>query len=195
MKKKKIILLVILIIILSGCKIQSQNPGELELVKEDFELDLKDSFDANDVKDFGANVYSFKGAKDSKLRLKLSCFDKGGEDEIFDSALPKIGECEKLGIAMTSNNISLYEISDKKISLILGADFEDRIFTDKRTNAYTWTDGGVIKKDEPLSIFESYSTYSKDLIVSSQWKEDIKSGLIKDLSALVLELSISDDEK
>lgn len=96
---------------------------------------------------------------------------------------------------MTSNNISLYEISDKKISLILGVDFEDRIFTDKKTKAYTWTDGGVVKKDEPLSIFESYSTYSKDLIVSSQWKEDIKSGLKKDLSALALELSISDDEK
>lgn len=77
----------------------------------------------------------------------------------------------------------------------MGADFGDRILTDKRTNAYTWTDGGVVKKDEPLSIFESYSTYSKDLIVSSQWKEDIKSGLTKDLSALVLELSISDDEK
>lgn len=195
MKKKKIILLVILIIILSGCKIQSQNPGELELVKEDFELDLKDSFDTNDVKDFGANVYSFKGANDNKLRLKLRCFDKGGEDEIFDIALPKIGEGEKLGIAMTSKSLSLYEISDKKISLILGADFKETIFTNKRTNAYSWTDGGVVIKGEPLSIFESYSTYSKDLIVSSQWKEDIKSGLKKDLSALVLELSISDDEK
>ena len=195
MKKKKIILLVFLMIILTACKIQSQNPEELELVKEDFELDLKDGFDADNVVDFGANVYSFKGANDNKLRLKLSCFDKGGEDEIFDIALPKIGKGEKLGIAMTSNNINLYEISDKKISLILGADFKDRIFTDKRTNAYTWTDGGVVKKDEPLSIFESYSTYSKDLIVSSQWKEDIKSGLKKDLSALELELSISDDEK
>ena len=89
----------------------------------------------------------------------------------------------------------MYEISDKKISLILGADFGDRIFTDRKTKAYTWTDGGVVKKDEPLSIFESYSIYSKDLIVSSQWKEDIKSGLNKDLSALVLEIDLVSDEK
>ena len=195
MKKKKIILLVFLMIILTACKIQSQNPRELELVEEDFELDLKDGFDADNVVDFGANVYSFKGTNDKKLRLKLSCFDKGGKDEIFDIALPEIGKGEKLGIAMTSNKISLYEISDKKISLILGADFGDRIFTEEKTNAYTWTDGGVVKNDEPLSIFESYATYSKDLIVSSQWKEDIKSGLEKNLSALVLEIYLESDEK
>lgn len=192
---KKNVLLVFCMIFLAACKIQSQNPGEVELVKEDFELDLKNGFETDDVVDFGANVYSFKGAKNANFRLKLTCFDKGGEDEIFDIAFPKIAEGEKLGIEMTSNNISMYEISDKKISLILGADFGDRIFTDKRTNAYTWTDGGVVKKDEPLSIFESYSTYSKDLIVSSQWKEDIKSGLKKDLSALVLELKLDDREK
>lgn len=195
MKKKKIILLIFCMIILAACKIQSQKPGEVELVKEDFELDLKSRFEARDVVDFGANVYSFKGAKDSKLRLKLRCFDKGGEDEIFDIELPKIDEGAKLGISMTSNNISMYEISDKKISLILGADFGDRIFTDKRTKAYTWTDGGVVKKDEPLSIFESYSTYSRNLTISSQWKEDIKSGLNKDLSALVLEIDLVSDEK
>lgn len=195
MKKKNIVLLVFCMIIVASCKIQSQNPEELELVKEDFELDLKSRFEARDVVDFGANVYSFKGAKDSKLRLKLSCFDKGGEDEIFDIALPKIDEGAKLGIAMTSNNISMYEISDKKISLILGADFGDRIFTDKRTKAYTWTDGGVVKIGEPFTLFESYSTYSKDLIVSSQWKEDIKSGLNKDLTALVLEIDLVSDEK
>lgn len=195
MKKKKIILLVFLMIIITACKIQSQNPEVLELVKEGFELDLKDGFDADNVVDFGANVYSFKGTNDKKPRLKLSCFDKGGKDEIFDIALPKIGEGEKLGIAMTSNKISLYEISDKKISLILGADFGDRIFTEEKTNAYTWTDGGVVKNDEPLSIFESYSTYSKDLIVSSQWKEDIKSGLKKDLSVLVLAIYLENNEK
>lgn len=194
MKKKNTLLSLLLIVILAACKIESQNSGEVKLIKEDFDLDIMDKFDGGNIVDFGANVYSFKGAKDSKLRLKIRCFDKGGEDEIFDIELPKIGEDAKLGIAMTSNNISLYEISDKKISLILGVDFGDRIFTDKRTNADIWTDGGVVKKDEPLSIFESYSTYSEDLIVSSQWKEDIKSGLKKDLSGLVLELYLESDE-
>ena len=37
---KKIVLLVIFMIIFASCKIESQNPGEFELVKEDFELDL-----------------------------------------------------------------------------------------------------------------------------------------------------------
>ena len=194
MKKKNTLLSLLLIVVLAACKIGSQNSGEVKLIKEDFELNIMDKYDGGNIVDFGANVYSFKGAKDSKLRLKIRCFDKGGEDEIFDIELPKIGEDAKLGIAMTSNNISLYEISDKKISLILGVDFGDRIFTDKRTNADIWTDGGVVKKDEPLSIFESYSTYSEDLIVSSQWKEDIKSGLKKDLSGLVLELYLESDE-
>ena len=107
---KKIVLLVIFMIIFASCKIESQNPGEFELVKEDFDLYLKNGFETRDVVDFGANVYSFKGEKDSKLRLKLRCFDKGGEDEIFDIELPKIDEGAKLGIAMTSNNISMYEI-------------------------------------------------------------------------------------
>ena len=102
---------------------------------------------------------------------------------------------KKLGIAITSNNLNLYEISDKKISIISGTYFGDRIFIDKRTNAYTWNDGGVLKAGEPLSIFESYSTYSKDLTVSSQWKEEIKSGLKKDLSGLVLEVELESDEK
>ena len=195
MKKKNILLSLLLIIILGACKIESQNPGEVELIKEDSDLDLMDGFDGGDVVDFGANVYSFKGPKDANLRLKLTCYDKGGEDPIFDIELPKIDEGAKLGIAMTSKDISLYEISDKKISLISRTDFGDRIFTDKETNSYTWTNGGVVKMGDSLSIFESYSTYSNKLTVSSQWKEEIKSGLKKDLSALVLELSLEDREK
>lgn len=195
MKKRNILLSLLLILILGACKVESQNPGEVKLIKEDFDLDLRDGFDGGDVVDFGANVYSFKGPKDAKLRLKLINYDKGNEDDIFDIELPKIDEGEKLGIAITSNNLNLYAISDKKISSISGAYFGDRIFIDKRTNAYTWTDGGVLKADEPLSIFESYSTYSKNLTVSSQWKEEIKSGLKKDLSGLVLEVELESDEK
>lgn len=195
MKKRNILLSLLLILILGACKVESQNPGEVKLIKEDFDLDLRDGFDGGEVVDFGANVYSFKRPKDAKLRLKLISYDKGNEDDIFDIELPKIDEGEKLGIAITSNNLNLYAISGKKISLISGAYFGDRIFIDKRTNAYTWTDGGVLKADEPLSIFESYSTYSKDLTVSSQWKEEIKSGLKKDLSGLVLEVELESDEK
>lgn len=195
MKKRNILLSLFLILILGACKVESQNPGEVKLIKEDFDLDLRGGFDGGDVVDFGANVYSFKGDKDANLRLKLKSYDKGNEDEIFDIELPKIDEGEKLGVAITSNNLNLYAISDKKISLISGAYFGDRIFIDKRTNAYTWTDGGVLKADEPLSIFESYSTYSKNLTVSSQWKEEIKSGLKKDLSGLVLEVELESDEK
>lgn len=195
MKKKSLILCIFLMLILASCKIANTKKDQVEIVKEDFELDLRDGFDGGDVVDFGANVYSFKRSKDAKLRLKLISYDKGNEDDIFDIELPKIEEGEKLGIAITSNNLNLYAISDKKISSISGAYFGDRIFIDKRTNAYTWTDGGVLKADEPLSIFESYSTYSKDLTVSSQWKEEIKSGLKKDLSGLVLEVELESDEK
>ncbi|MCW6679002.1 hypothetical protein NH286_07515 [Anaerococcus sp. NML200574] len=195
MKKKSLILCIFLMLILASCKIANTKKDQVEIVKEDFELDLRDGFDGGDVVDFGANVYSFKGDKDAKLRLKLINYDKGNEDDIFDIELPKIDEGEKLGVDITSNKLNLYAISDKKISLISGAYFGDRIFIDKRTNAYTWTDGGVLKADEPLSIFESYSTYSKDLTVSSQWKEEIKSGLKKDLSGLVLEVELESDEK
>lgn len=195
MKKKSLILCIFLMLILASCKIANTKKDQVEIVKEDFELDLRDGFDGGDVVDFGANVYSFKGDKDAKLRLKLINYDKGNEDDIFDIELPNIDEGEKLGIAITSNKLNLYAISDKKISLISGAYFGDRIFIDKRTNAYTWTDGGVLKAGEPLSIFESYSTYSKDLTVSSQWKEEIKSGLKKDLSGLVLEVELENDEK
>ena len=195
MKKKSLILCIFLMLILASCKIETTKNDQVELVKEDFELDLRDGFDGGDLVDFGANVYSFKGYKDAKLRLKLKSYDKGNEDDIFDIELPKIDEGAKLGISITSNELNLYEISDKKISLISGAYFGDRIFTGKKTNAYTWTDGGVIKMGEPLTIFESYSSTSKNLTVSSQWKEEIKSGLKKDLSALVLEVELESDEK
>lgn len=195
MKKKSLILCIFLMLILASCKIETTKNDQIELVKEDFELDLRDGFDGGDVVDFGANVYSFKGDKDAKLRLKLKSYDKGNEDDIFDIELPKIDEGAKLGISITSNELNLYEISDKKISLISGAYFGERIFTGNITNAYTWTDGGVIKMGEPLSIFEYYSSTSKNLTVSSQWKEEIKSGLKKDLSALVLEVELESDEK
>ena len=90
MKKRNILLSLLLILILGACKVESQNPGEVKLIKEDFDLDLRVGFDGGDVVDFGANVYSFKRPKDAKLRLKLISYDKGNEDDIFDIELPKI---------------------------------------------------------------------------------------------------------
>ena len=94
MKKKKIVLLVIFMIIFAGCKIQSQNPGEVKLIKEDFDLDIMDKYDGGNIVDFGTGVYSLKGGKDSNLKLKLTSFDKGEENEIFDIDLADLEDGE-----------------------------------------------------------------------------------------------------
>ena len=86
MKKKKIVLLVIFMIIFAGIKIQSQKPGEVDLVKENFDIDIMDKYDGGNIVDFGTRVYSIKGGKDSNLKLKLTSFDKGEENKIFELA-------------------------------------------------------------------------------------------------------------
>lgn len=196
MKKKKILLLVFCVIILAGCKIQSQNPGELEIVKEDFDLDLMDKYDGGNIVDFGTGVYSIKGGKDSNLKLKLTSFDKGEENEIFDIDLADLEDGEKLGFELSSNEVNVYEISDKKISQVTKFDYEDQIFKNGEFRVWEWTDGGIFKENEPYPLFAAYLVDSNEFstvgLENPDFFSEIKNN--KDLSALVLEILLVDDK-
>lgn len=196
MKKKKILLLVILMIILAGCKIQSQNPGDLELVKEDFDLDIMDKYDGGNIVDFGTGVYSLKGGKDSNLKLKLISFDKGEENEIFDIELGDLEEGEKLGFELSSNEVNVYEISDKKISQITKFDYENQVFTNGEFKVWEWTEGGLLKGDEFYPVFAAFLADSSEFSFIGLENPDFRSQFKnnKDISALVLEISISDEK-
>ena len=196
MKKKKILLLVFCVIILAGCKIQSQNPGELEIVKEDFDLDLMDKYDGGNIVDFGTGVYSIKSGKDSNLKLKLTSFDKGEENEIFDIDLADLEDGEKLGFELSSNEVNVYEISDKKISQVTKFDYEDQIFKNGEFRVWEWTDGGIFKENEPYPLFAAYLVDSNEFstvgLENPDFFSEIKNN--KDLSALVLEILLVDDK-
>lgn len=195
MKKKKIVLLVIFMIIFAGCKIQSQNPGELELVKEDFDIDIMDKYDGGNIVDFGTGVYSIKGGKDSNLKLKLTSFDKGEENEIFDIDLADLEDGEKLGFELSSNEVNVYEISDKKISQVTKFDYEDQIFTNGEFKVWEWTEGGLLKGDESYPVFASFLADSSEFsfigLENSDFRSQFKNN--KDISALVLELRLEDN--
>lgn len=197
MKKKKILLLVILMIILAGCKIQSQNPGELELVKEDFDIDIMDKYDGGNIVDFGTRVYSIKGGKESNLSLKLTSFDKGEENEIFEIGLSDLVEGQKLGFELSSNQVNVYEISDKKISQVTKFDYEDQIFTNGEFKVWEWTEGGLLKGDEFYPVFAAFLADSSEFsfigLENSDFRSQFKNN--KDISALVLELNLEDDVK
>ena len=83
MKKKNILIAVLIIIVIAAYKIEIQKPGEVKFIKEDFDLDIMDKYDGGNTVNFGSNVYSLKGDKDTILRLKLRSFDNGNEDAIF----------------------------------------------------------------------------------------------------------------
>lgn len=197
MKKKNILLSLLLILILGACKIESQSPGEVGLIKEDFDLDLMDKYDGGNIVDFGTGVYSIKDGKDSNLKLKLTIFDEGKEEKIFDITLPNLEEGEKLGFELSSNQVNVYVISDKKISQVTKFDFENQIFENKEAKLWQWTEGGLIKENEPLPVFAAFLTDSSEFtfvgIENPDFRSQFKNN--KDLSALVLELNISDDEK
>ena len=145
MKKKNILLSILLILILGACKIESQKPGEVGLIKEDFDLDLMDKYDGGNIVDFGTGVYSIKGGKDSNLKLKLTSFDEGKEEKIFDITLPNLEEGEKLGFELSSNQVNVYVISDKKISQVTKFDYENQVFTNGEFKVSQWTEGGLLK--------------------------------------------------
>lgn len=196
MKKKNILLSLLLIIILGACKIESQSPGEVGLVKEDFDLDLMDKYDGGNIVDFGTGVYSIKGGKDSNLKLKLTSFDKGEENEIFDIDLADLEDGEKLGFELSSNEVNVYEISDKKISQVTKFDYEDQIFTNGEFKVWEWTEGGLLKGDEFYPVFAAFLADSSEFsfigLENSDFRSQFKNN--KDISALVLEISISDEK-
>ena len=196
MKKKNIILCLLLILILGACKIESQKPGEVGLIKEDFDLDLMDKYDGGNIVDFGTGVYSIKGGKDSNLKLKLTSFDKGEENEIFDIDLADLEDGEKLGFELSSNEVNVYEISDKKISQVTKFDYEDQIFTSGEFKVWEWTDGGIFKENEPYPLFAAYLVDSNEFstvgLESPDFFSEIRNN--KDLSDLVLEISLVDDK-
>lgn len=196
MKKKNILLSLLLIVILVGCKIERQNPGDVKIIKEDFDLDIMDKYDGGNIVDFGTGVYSLKGGKDSNLKLKLISFDKGEENEIFDIELGDLEEGEKLGFELSSNEVNVYEIYDKKISQVTKFDYEDQIFTNGEFKVWEWTDGGIFKENETYPLFAAYLVDSNEFstvgLESPDFFSEIRNN--KDLSALVLEISLVDDK-
>lgn len=196
MKKKNILLSLLLIVILVGCKIERQNPGDVKIIKEDFDLDIMDKYDGGNIVDFGTGVYSIKGGKDSNLKLKLISFDKGEENEIFDIELGDLEEGEKLGFELSSNEVNVYEISDKKISQVTKFDYEYQIFTNGEFKVWEWTDVGIFKENEPYPLFAAFLVDSNEFstvgLESPDFFSEIRNN--KDLSALVLEISLVDDK-
>lgn len=196
MKKKNIILCLLLILILGACKIESQKPGEVGLIKEDFDLDLMDKYYGGNIVDFGTGVYSIKGGKDSNLKLKLTSFDEGKEEKIFDITLPNLEEGEKLGFELSSNQVNVYVISDKKISQVTKFDFEDQIFKNGEFKVWEWTEGGLLNGDESYPVFAAFLADSSEFSFIGLENPDFRSQFKnnKDISALVLEISISDEK-
>lgn len=195
MKKRNILLSLMLIIILGACKIESQSPRELKLIKEDFELDIMDKYDGGNVVDFGTGVYSIKGGKDSNLRLKLRSFDKGKEAEIFDIDLQVLEDGEKIGFELSSNEVNVYEISDKKISQVTKFDFDDQIFTNGEFRVWEWAECGLLNENEAYPIFVAYLVDSNEFSTVGLENPDFYSEIRnnKGLSALVFEISLVDD--
>ena len=196
MKKKNILLCLLLILILGACKIESQKPGEVGLIKEDFDLDLMDKYDGGNIVDFGTGVYSIKGGKDSNLKLKLTSFDEGKEEKIFDITLPNLEEGEKLGFELSSNQVNVYVISDKKISQVTKFDYENQVFTNGEFKVSEWTEGGLFNGYESYPVFAAFLTESNEFsfigLENPDFRYQFKNN--KDISALVLEISISDEK-
>lgn len=197
MKKKNILIAVLIIIVIAAYKIEIQKPGEVKFIKEDFDLDIMDKYDGGNTVNFGSNVYSLKGDKDTSLRLKLRSFDNGNEDAIFDIGLGSLEEGEKLGFELSSNQVNVYEISDKKISQVTKFDFDDQIFSDSEFRVWEWTEGGSLMEDEPFPLLAAFLADSNDFSTVGLENPDFYSELRnkKDLSALVLDIKLEGTKK
>lgn len=192
---KKIVLLVFCMIVFAACKIEGQNPGEAKFIKEDFDLDIMDKYDGGNIVDFGTGVYSIKGGKDTNFRLKLTSFDEE-EEKIFDITLPNLEEGEKLGFELSLREVNVYVISDKKISKVTKFDYEDQIFENKEFRVWKWSDGGILKENKPYPVLAAFLVDSNEFSIVGLENPDFYSEIRnkKDLSALVLEISLVDDE-
>lgn len=197
MKKRNILLSLLLILSLSACKVEVKNAEDVMLTKEDYELDVLDSFDGGDNLDYGAGVYSFKGIRPDDLRLTLSTYENGEITEAFDIELPKIEDKDKLGIAVNSSELYIYDISDKKTSVLTHYEFDDKTIANKMSNGWEWANGGVIKDGEVYPVFASFSNEANSLITPIFHEDDIRDWIKthKEYSGMLLELRLEDSKK
>lgn len=197
MKKRNILLSILLVLILAACKVEVKNAEDVMLTKEDYELDVLDSFDGGNILDYGAGVYSFKGIRPEDLRLTLSTYENGEISEAFDIELPKIEDKDKLGIAVNSSKVYIYDISDKKTSVLTHYEFEDQTIANKMSNGWAWANGGVIKDGEVYPVFISFSNDTNTLIDSVLREDDVRNWIKnnKKYSGMFLELRLEDSEK
>ncbi len=197
MKKRNILLSLFLILSLASCKVEVKNAEDVMLTKEDYELNVLDTFDGGDNLDYGAGVYSFKGIRPDDLRLTLSTYENGEITEAFDIELPKIEDKDKLGIAVNSSKVYIYDISDKKTSVLTHYEIKDRKLTHKMSNGWQWDTGGVIKDGEIYPVFASFSNVANSLIIPTFHEDDIRDWIKnhKEYSGMLLELRLEDSEK
>ena len=197
MKKRNILFSLLLILSLSACKVEVKNVEDVMISKEDYELDVLDTYDGGDTLDYGAGVYSFKGIRPDDLRLNLTTYENGEITEAFDIELPKIEDKDKLGIAVNSYELYIYSISDKKTSVLTHYEFKDKKLAHKMANGWQWDNGGVIKDGEVYPVFASFSNEANSLITPIFHEDDIRDWIKthKEYSGMLLELRLEDSKK
>ena len=197
MIKRNVLLSLFLILSLASCKVDVKNAEDVMLTKEDYELNVLETFDGGDNLDYGAGVYSFKGIRPDDLRLTLSTYENGEISEAFDIELPKIEDKDKLGIAVNSSKIYIYDLSDNKASVLTKYEFKDKKLTHKISNGWQWDNGGVIKDGERYPVFASFSNEANSLITPIFHEDEIREWIKnnKEYSGMLLELRFENSEK
>lgn len=196
MIKRNVLLSLFLILSLASCKVDVKNAEDVMLTKEDYELNVLETFDGGDNLDYGAGVYSFKGIRPDDLRLTLSTYENGEISEAFDIELPKIEDKDKLGIAVNSSKIYIYDLSDNKTSVLTKYEFKDKKLTHKMSNGWQWDNGGVIRDGERYPVFASFSKEANSLITPIFHEDEIREWIKnnKEYSGMLLELRLEDSE-